>query len=37
MKTGALRSEVLHRATKSVISTAWAIGTGMWSGVALSG
>lgn len=25
------------RIKKSLISTAWAIGTGMWSGVALSG
>ena len=36
-RTGKTRTYRWFRIKKSVISTIWAIGTGMWSGLALSG
>jgi hypothetical protein len=36
-QTGEGRPKLWFRAKKSLISTLWAIGTGMWSGMALSG
>jgi hypothetical protein len=36
-QTGTASSDLGFRIKKSVISTIWAIGTAMWSGVALSG
>lgn len=36
-ETEQTRSTTKYRIRKSLISTVWAIGTGMWSGSALSG